>query len=70
MINKDPETNNIWMDMFYKKTDTLRCAPFNSCHPKQHKKNMPFIFAKRIFIIVETSAKPLLSVFLLECNKL
>ena len=38
MMNKDLENNNIWMDMFYKKTDTRRCIAFNSCHPKQCKK--------------------------------
>ena len=38
MINKDPETNNIWMDIFYKKADTRRCVPFNSCHPQTMQK--------------------------------
>ena len=51
MINKDPENNNIWMDIFYKKTDTRRCVPFNSCHPKQCKKNIPFTLARRICTI-------------------
>ena len=37
MINKDPENNNIWMDMFYKTTDTRRCALFNPCHPNKAK---------------------------------
>ena len=53
MINKDPENDNIWMDIFCKKTDTLRYVPFNSCHPKQCKKNIPFTLARRICIIVE-----------------
>ena len=39
--NKDPENNNIWMDIFYEKTDTQRCVPFNSCHPKQCKRIYP-----------------------------
>ena len=55
MINKDPENNNIWMDIFYKKTDTRRCVPFNSCHPKQCKKNIPFTLARRICTIVENN---------------
>ena len=55
MINKDPETNKIQMDIFYKKTDTRRCIPFNSCHPKQSKNNIPFALARRIFIIAENS---------------
>ena len=53
MINKDPETNNIWMDIFYDKTDTWRCVPFNSCHPKQCKNNIPFTLPRRICTIVE-----------------
>ena len=55
MINKDPETNNIWMDIFHKKTDTQRCVPFNSCRPKQCKNNIPFTLARRIYTIVENS---------------
>ena len=34
MINKDPENNNIQIDIFYKKTNTRRGVPFNSCHFK------------------------------------
>ena len=55
MINKDLETNSIWMDIFYEKTDTHRCVPFNSCHPKQCQNNMPFTFARRICTTVEKS---------------
>ena len=43
------------MDIFYKKTDTRRCVPFNSCHPKQCKKNIPFTLARRICTIVENN---------------
>ena len=53
MINKDPDNNHIWMNIFYKKTDTPRRALFNCCHPKQCKKNIPFTLARRIFTIVE-----------------
>ena len=53
MINKNPENNNIWIDTFYKKTDTPRCVPCNSCHPKQCKKNIPFTLARKICTIVE-----------------
>ena len=55
IINKDPETINILMDIFYKKTDTQRCLPFNSCHPKHYKNNIPFTLARRICTIVENS---------------
>ena len=53
MINKGSETSNIWMDMFYKKTGTRTCVPFNSCYPKQCKNHIPFTLAKRICTIVE-----------------
>ena len=43
------------MDIFYKKTDTRRCVPFNSCHSKQCKKNIPFILARRVCTIVENN---------------
>ena len=43
------------MDIFYEKTDTRRCVLFNSCHPKQCKKNIPFTLARRICIIVENN---------------
>ena len=55
MINKDLETNNIWMDIFYKKADTRRCVPFNSCYLKQCKNNILFTRARRICTIVENS---------------
>ena len=53
MINKDSENNNIWMYTFYKKTDTPRCVPFNSC--QQCKKNIPCTLARRICTIVENN---------------
>ena len=55
MINKDPDHNNIWMDIFYEKTDTRRFIPFNSCHSKQCKNNISFTFARRVCTIVENS---------------
>ena len=36
------------MDIFYKKTDTRRCVPYNSCYTKQCKNNIPFTLARRI----------------------
>ena len=29
MMNKNPETSNILMGIFYKKIDIWRCVPFN-----------------------------------------
>ena len=43
------------MDISYKRTDARRCVPFNSCHPKQCKKNIPSTLAKRICTIVENN---------------
>ena len=37
MINKDQQTNEIWMDVLHKNTGTCRCVPFTSCHPKHCK---------------------------------
>ena len=54
------EHNNdkIWMDIYYKPTDTYRCLPFSSNHPKHCKKYIPFTLARRICRIVEnTEAK-------------
>ena len=46
------------MDIYYKPTNTHRCLPFSSNHPKHCKKNIPSILACRIFTIVEnTEAK-------------
>lgn len=55
MVNKDPETKNIWMDILYKKTDTWICVPFNSCYPKQCKNNIHFTLVRWIYNIVENS---------------
>ena len=52
LINKT-EDNKIWMNIYYKETDTRRCVPFNSCHPKHCLKNIPFTLARRICAIVE-----------------
>ena len=50
--------DNIWMDIYYKPTDTHRCLPFSSNHPNHCKKNIPFTLAHRICTIVEnTEAK-------------
>ena len=50
--------DKIWMGIYYKPTDTHRCIPFSSNHPKHCKNNIPFTMARRICIIVEnTEAK-------------
>ena len=43
------------MDIYYKPTDTHRCLPLSSNHPKHCKKNIPFILAGRICTIVENT---------------
>ena len=53
-----PNNDEIWMDIYYKLTDTHRCLPFSCNHSKHCKKNIPFTFARRICTIVEnTEAK-------------
>ena len=53
-----PFSDNIWMDIYYKPTDTHRCLPFSFNHPNHCKKNIPFTLARRIGTIVEnTEAK-------------
>ena len=50
--------DKIWMNIYCKPTDTHRCLPFSSNHPKHYKKNIPFTLACRICTIVEnTEAK-------------
>ena len=50
--------DKIWMDIYYKPTDTNRCLPFSSNDPKHCKNNIPFTLARRICTIVEnTEAK-------------
>ena len=52
------KNGKIWMDIYCKPTDTHRCLPFSSNHPKHCKKNIPFTLARCICAIVEnTKAK-------------
>ena len=43
----------IWMDLYHKPTDTQRCLPYSTIHPKHCLKNIPFVVARRICTIVE-----------------
>ena len=43
------------MEIVYKKTDSQRCVPFNSCHPRQWKNKLPFTLARRVRILAENS---------------
>ena len=50
--------DNIWMDIYYKLTDTHRCLPFSSNHLNHCKKNILFTLARCICTIIEnTEAK-------------
>ena len=53
LIKRDKD--NIWMDIYYKPTDSHRCLPFSSNHPNHCKKNIPFTLARRICTIVENA---------------
>ena len=50
--------NKIWMDIYYKPTDTHRCLPFSSNHPKHCKNSISFTLTRPIWTIAEnTGAK-------------
>ena len=50
--------DQIWMDIYYKPTDTDRCLPFSSNHPKHCKKSIPSTLVRRTCTFVEnTEAK-------------
>ena len=53
MINKILRPITFGWAYFIKKTDTHRCAPFNSYHPKQYKNDILFTLARRICTIAE-----------------
>ena len=36
--------SGIWMDLYHKPTDTQRCLPYSTSHPKHCLKNIPFPF--------------------------
>ena len=45
------------MDIYYKPTNTPRCLPFSSNHPKHCKNNILFTLARRIWTIVENAER-------------
>ena len=47
--------DNIWMDIYYKPTNTHRCLRFSSNYPNHCKKNILFTLARRICTIVEST---------------
>ena len=44
------------MDMYHRPTDTRRCFPYSTSHPKYCLKNIPFVMARRICPIVENKS--------------
>ena len=51
--------DKIWMDIYFKPTDTRRCLQFSSSHPNHCNKNIPFTLARRICTIVENQQQKL-----------
>ena len=49
----------IWMDIYFKPTDTCQCLPFSPSYPNHYKKNVPFTLAQRICTIVENKQQKL-----------
>ena len=54
LIKRD--NSGIWMDLYHKLTDTQRCLPYSTSHPKHCLKNIPFVMARRICKIVENNS--------------
>ena len=54
LIKRD--NSGIWVDMYHKSTDTQRCLPYSTSHPKHYLKNIPFVMARRICTIVENDS--------------
>ena len=48
--------DKIETDVFYKKTDNHDYLPFNSCHPRHSKNNIPFVLARIICTIASDPA--------------
>ena len=53
------KNDKIWMDIYFKTTDTRRCLPFSSSHPNLCKKNILFTLARRICTIAENQQQKL-----------
>ena len=45
-----------FLDLNHKPTDTQRCLPYSTSHPKYCLKNIPFLMAKRLCTIVENNS--------------
>ena len=44
------------MDLHYKPTASQRCLPYSTSHSKQDLKNIPFVMARQIHVIVENNS--------------
>ena len=55
LVYKDKGT--IQTDIFYKDTDSHDYLPFNSCHPRHTKKNIPYTLSRMICSIVSDSTR-------------
>ena len=51
--------DKIWMDIYFKPTDTRRCLQFSFIHPNYCQKDIPLTLARRICTIVENQQKKL-----------
>ena len=51
--------DKMWMDIYFKPTDTRRCLQFSSIHPNYCQKDIPLTLARRICTIVENQQKKL-----------
>ena len=51
--------DKMWMDIYFKPTDTRRCLQFSSIHPNYCQKDIPLTLARRICTIVENQQRKL-----------
>ena len=54
------DNNKLLADVYYKNTDSHDYLPFNSCHPRHIKTNIPKTLARIICTIVQDPARKLL----------
>ena len=51
--------DKMWMDIYFKPTDTRRCLQFSFIHPNYCQKDIPLTLARRICTIVENQQRKL-----------
>ena len=50
------DSSGIWMDLYYKPTNTQRCLPYSPKSSKTMSKNILFVITEQIYTIIENSS--------------